>query len=443
MIYDIGFQLSFAVTFSIIMSSSIFLQYPKKTTQLFIISSICQLAALPILLFHFFEVSFLGVFLNVLYVPLYSIILLPLSLISLLIHLLLTPLGQPLISLLNFTFVLCNKAADAASDLPLASIQFGKPPFIMMALLVISLLGLYLTWDVSFEKSKIWCGIMIVLLLFQYNLQRFSPFGEVQIIDVGQGDSILIILPFNRGNYLIDTGGRITFPIDTWAKKRKKFNTADDIIIPLLKSKGIHQLDKLILTHPDADHMGSAKELIENFKVGEIIIGGWSEEQYRDMDFVSMARDKKMKMTVLRRGDNWVAGGAPFAVLSPYEKEENKNDSSVVLFTELGGLSWLLTGDMGEGGEKELLSTFPQLQADILKVGHHGSKTSSSMAFLEQIQPKAALISVGKDNGYGHPHGDVIGNLEKNGIKVFRTDEDGSIIYKYYKSSGTFRKTFP
>ncbi|MGE7905414.1 DNA internalization-related competence protein ComEC/Rec2 [Peribacillus sp. NPDC094092] len=443
MIYDIGFQLSFAVTFSIIMSSSIFIQYPKKTTQLFIISSICQLAALPILLFHFFEVSFLGMFLNVLYVPLYSIILLPLSLISLLIHLLLPPLGQPLISLLNFTFVLCNKAADAASDLPLASIPFGKPPFIMMALLVISLLGLYLTWDVSFEKSKIWCVIMMVLLLFQYNLQRFSPFGEVQIIDVGQGDSILIILPFNRGNYLIDTGGQITFPIDPWAKKRKKFNTADDIIIPLLKSKGIHQLDKLILTHPDADHMGSANELIQNFNVGEIIIGGWSEEHYRDMDFVSMARDKKMKMTVLRRGDHWVADGAPFAVLSPYEKEENKNDSSIVLFTELGGLSWLLTGDMGEEGEKELLSTYPQLKADILKVGHHGSKTSSTSAFLEKLQPKAAIISVGKDNRYGHPHGDVIGNLEGNGIKVFRTDEDGSIIYKYYKSSGTFRKTLP
>ncbi|MFJ8067798.1 DNA internalization-related competence protein ComEC/Rec2 [Peribacillus sp. NPDC096447] len=443
MLYDIGFQLSFAVTFSIIMSSSIFLQYPKKTTQLFIVSSICQLAALPILLFHFFEASILGVFLNVLYVPLYSIILLPFSLISLFIHILLPSLGQPLISLLNYTFILCNKAADSASHLPLASIPFGKPPFITMLLLVISLLGLYLTWEVSFEKSKIWCGIIIVLLLLQYNLQRFSPFGEVQIIDVGQGDSILIILPFNRGNYLIDTGGQITFPIDTWAKKRKKFNTADDIIIPLLKSKGIHQLDKLILTHPDADHMGSAKELIENFNVGEIIIGGWSEEQYRDTDFVSVARDKKMKMTVLKRGDHWVAGGAPFAVISPYEKEENKNDSSIVLFTELGGLSWLLTGDMGEEGESELLRTFPQLQADILKVGHHGSKTSSSTPFLEQLQPKAALISVGKDNGYGHPHRDVIGNLERNGIKVFRTDEDGSIIYKYYKSSGTFRKTLP
>ncbi|MDM5313278.1 DNA internalization-related competence protein ComEC/Rec2 [Peribacillus frigoritolerans] len=443
MLYDIGFQLSFAVTFSIIMSSSIFLQYPKKSMQLFILSSICQLAALPILLFHFFEVSLLGVFLNVLYVPLYSIILLPLSLISLFIHLLLPSFGQPLISLLNFTFVLCNKAADAASELPLASIPFGKPPFLMMLLLVISLIGLCLTWEASFEKSKIWCGMIIVLLLLQYNLQRFSPFGEVQIIDVGQGDSILIILPFNRGNYLIDTGGQITFPIDKWALKRKKFNTADDIIIPLLKSKGIHQLDKLILTHPDADHMGSAKELIDNFKVAEIIIGGWSEEQYRDMDLITVAREKKMKMTVLKRGDQWVAGGARFAVLSPFKQEENKNDSSIVLFTELGGVSWLLTGDMGEEGERELLRTFPQLQADILKVGHHGSKTSSSAPFLEQLQPKAALISVGKDNRYGHPHGDVIGNLEGNGIKVFRTDEDGSIIYKYYKSSGTFRKTLP
>lgn len=135
--------------------------------------------------------------------------------------------------------------------------------------------------------------------------------------------------------------------------------------------------------------------------------------------------------------------GAQFSVLSPYEKEDNKNDSSIVLHSEIGGLSWIFTGDMGEEGERELLSTFPQLQADILKVGHHGSKTSSSTLFLEQLQPKAALISVGKENRYGHPHGEVIGNLERNGIKVFRTDEDGSIIYKYYKRRGTFRKTLP
>ncbi|CAH0139885.1 ComE operon protein 3 [Peribacillus sp. Bi96] len=443
MLYDIGFQLSFAVTFSIIMSSRIFSYYSQKTMQLFIISSICQLSALPILLFHFFEVSFLGVFLNVLYVPLYSIILLPLSLISLFIHLLMPSIGQPLLSILNFTFILSNKAADAAANLPLSSISFGKPHFIMMIFLVITLLGLYLNWEESFDKSKIWWGIMMVLLLFQYNLQKLSPFGEVQMIDVGQGDSILIILPFNRGNYLIDTGGQITFPIETWAKKRKKFNTAEDIIIPLLKSKGIHQLDKLILTHADADHVGSAKELIDHFKVEEIVIGGWNEEHFRDLDFVSRAREKKMKITVMKRGDQWVMGGARFSVLDPHEKEENKNDSSIVIYAELGGLSWLLTGDMEEEGERGFLDTFPQIQADILKVGHHGSKTSSSSSFLEQVKPRAALISVGKDNRYGHPHGDVIRNLEENGTRVFRTDEDGSIIYKFYKRKGTFRKTLP
>ncbi|WP_340371735.1 DNA internalization-related competence protein ComEC/Rec2 [Peribacillus sp. FSL E2-0218] len=443
MLYDIGFQLSFAVTFSILMSSGIFLRYPQKTLQLLIISLICQLTALPILLFHFYEASFLGVFLNVVYVPLYSILLLPFSLIALTCHLLFPPLGEPLISILNFTFILCNKAADAASNLPLASIVFGKPHFFVMALLVTSLLGLYLTWEGSFKKSKWWCGMLIVLLLFQYNIQKLSPFGEVQIIDVGQGDSILIILPFNRGNYLIDTGGQITFPIEPWAQKRKKFNTADDIIIPLLKSKGIHQLDKLILTHADADHVGSAKELIEHFKVEEIIIGGGSEEQYRDMDFVSIARDKKVQLSVSKRGDSWVAGGALFSVLHPHEEEENKNDSSIVLYSELGGLSWIFAGDLEEEGEGKLMNAFPRLRADILKVGHHGSKTSTSAPFLLQLQPKAALISAGKDNRYGHPHKSVLGNLETNQIHVFRTDEDGSIIYKYYKRKGTFRKTIP
>ncbi|KRF60741.1 hypothetical protein ASG99_07320 [Bacillus sp. Soil768D1] len=443
MLYNIGFQLSFAVTFSIIMSSKIFLQYPQKTLQLFIVSSICQLAALPILLFHFYEVSFLGVLLNVLYVPLYSIILLPFSLITLFIHLLLPVLGQPLISLLNFTFLLSNKVADAASNLPLASIPFGKPLFIMMLLLVVAVLGLFLTWEKSFSKSKIWCGIMILLLLFQYNLQKLSPFGEVQVIDVGQGDSILITLPFNRGNYLIDTGGQITFPMEMWKKKRKTYNTADDIIIPLLKSKGIHHLDKLILTHADTDHIGSAKELIENFKVKEIVIGGWSEDDYRDKDFVSIARDKRVKVTVVQRGEHWKVGEAEFFVLDPHKKEENKNDSSIVLYTELGGLSWVFTGDMGEEGEKELMDTYPQLRAHILKVGHHGSKTSSSKPFLEQLQPKAALISVGKENRYGHPHEQVIEALKEYNIYLFRTDEDGSIIYKYYKSEGTFRKTIP
>ena len=443
MLYNIGFQLSFAVTFSIIMSSGIFLLYPQKTLQLLIISSICQLAALPILLFHFFEVSILGVLLNVLYVPLYSVILLPFSLLTVAVHLLLPTLGQPLISLLHVTFMLCNRAADVATGLPMASIAFGKPRFIMMFLLVLSVLGLFMKWEVSFRTSRIWWGMFILFLLLQFNLQKLSPYGEVHVIDVGQGDSILIILPFNAGNYLVDTGGQITFPLEAWKKKRKTYNTAEDTIIPLLKSKGIHHLDKLILTHADADHMGSAKELIENFKVEELIIGGWSAEQYQDKDFIPVARDKGIKMKMVKRGDSWKADDAMFYVLNPHKKEENKNEASIVLYAEIGGLSWVFTGDMGESGEKELSDTYPQLRADILKVGHHGSKTSSSIPFLEKLQPKAAIISVGKENRYGHPHNEVMEAMEEKKIIVFRTDEDGAVIYKYSKKGGTFRKILP
>ena len=443
MLYNIGFQLSFAVTFSIIMSSGIFLHYPQKTFQLLIISSICQLAALPILLFHFFEVSILGVLLNVLYVPLYSVILLPFSLLTVAVHLLQPTLGQPLISLLDVTFMLCNRAADVATGLPMASIAFGKPSFIMMLLLVLSVLGLFVKWEVSFRTSRIWWGMFILFLLLQFNLQKLSPYGEVHVIDVGQGDSILIILPFNAGNYLVDTGGQITFPLEAWKKKRKTYNTAEDTIIPLLKSKGIHHLDKLILTHADADHMGSAKELIENFKVKELIIGGWSAEQYQDKDFIPVARDKGIRMKMVKRGDSWKADDAMFYVLNPHKKEENTNESSIVLYAEIGGYSWVFTGDMGESGEKELIDSYPQLRADILKVGHHGSKTSSSIPFLEKLQPKAAIISVGKENRYGHPHNQVMEAMEEKKIIMFRTDEDGAVIYKYSKNGGTFRKILP
>lgn len=443
MLYNIGFQLSFAVTFSIIMSSRIFLHYPQKTIQLFIISSICQLAALPILLFHFFEVSILGVLLNVLYVPLYSVILLPFSLVTVMVHLVIPTLGQPLISLLNVTFMLCNRVADMATGLPMASLAFGKPGFTMMLLLVLSVLGLFVCWESSFRTSEIWWGMFILLLLLQFNLQKLSPFGEVQVMDVGQGDSILITLPFNAGNYLIDTGGQITFPLEAWKKKRKTYNTAEDTIIPLLKSKGIHHLDKLILTHADADHMGSAKKLIENFKVEELVIGGWGAEHYQDKDFIPVARDKGIRIKMVKRGDSWNVGEVKFYVLNPHKKEENTNEASIVLYAEIGGLTWLFTGDMGETGERELIDAYPQLRADILKVGHHGSKTSSSIPFLEQLHPKAAIISVGKENRYGHPHAQVMEAMEENKINVFRTDVDGAVIFKYSKNGGTFRKILP
>ncbi|MEC2054354.1 DNA internalization-related competence protein ComEC/Rec2 [Peribacillus psychrosaccharolyticus] len=442
-LYNIGFELSFSVAFSIIMSGGMIQRYSNKLVQLLVISVICQLAALPVLLYNFFEVSLLGIFLNVLFVPIYSSILLPFSIVVLLLHLVSTALADPFLYVLNGTFLLCNRIADLVVHIPLASMTFGKPVFWILLLLVVAVLGLFICWDTQSKYSKLVRYLLISLLIIQYNIQKLSPFGEILFMDIGQGDCIFIKLPFNRGNYLIDTGGSIAFNQEAWMERRKTYNTAEDIIIPLLKSKGIHHLDKLILTHPDADHIGSASEVLQHIPVKSIVIGRESESDYLGKDFVEVAKSKDIPIQTLKRGEVWEAGGVSFQVLHPYKKEENTNDASIVLYAKMGGLTWLFTGDFGIEGEPELIASFPTLRADVLKAGHHGSKTASSAELVETILPKVSIISAGKNNRYGHPHQEVLDVFTKHGVKIFRTDSHGAITYRFKNSTGTFSTQLP
>lgn len=442
-LYNIGFELSFSVAFSIIMSGGVIQRYSNQVVQLLVISVICQLAALPILLYYFYEVSLLGVFLNVLFVPIYSSILLPFSIVVLLLHLVSTAIAEPFLFMLNGTFLVCNRIADLVVHIPLASVTFGKPVFWIMLLLAAGVLGLFICWDTQSKYGKILRYLLIALLVIQYNIQKLSPIGEILFVDVGQGDCIFIKLPYNRGNYLIDTGGTITFKQEAWMERRKTYNTAEDVIIPLLKSKGIHHLDKLILTHPDADHIGSTSEVLQHITVKSIVIGKDSESDYVDKDFVEVAKSKGIPIQTLRRGEKWEAGGVSFHVLHPYKKEENTNDASIVLYAKMGGLTWLFTGDFGIEGEPELLTSYATLRADVLKAGHHGSKTASSEELVETILPKVSVISAGKNNRYGHPHQEVLDVFTKHGVKIFRTDSHGAITYRFKKSTGTFLTQLP
>lgn len=229
------------------------------------------------------------------------------------------------------------------------------------------------------NASVILCAI---LLVFQYT-GLFHPFAEVTFINVGQGDSILIRAPFNTGNILIDTG------------KPSAYSKVET----MLDAKGIRRLDALIITHADDDHSGNRDALIDKYDPSLVI-----EEHHEPVEIA----------------------GFMFYDINPV-KNEDENSSSLCEYVRINGLDYLFTGDIDETAETEILSCYGNLKADILKLAHHGSKTSSSEDFLDTTKPDLAIISAGSYDYYRHPSPDVIQRLLKRHIPYFLTREEGDM----------------
>ncbi|MDF2010897.1 hypothetical protein P2R53_03830 [Priestia megaterium] len=150
-----------------------------------------------------------------------------------------------------------------------------------------------------------------------------------------------------------------------------------------------------------------------------------------------------MPVQIVQQGDSWQEGGVLFQIISPTGFEETSNNGSIVIDAKLGNLRWLFTGDLEKEGEQRILKDSLNLKADVLKVGHHGSKTSTSEEFVQHLNPKVALVSAGQKNRYGHPHQEILELLKSCGVYIYRTDEDGGVMYKFTKKSGTFSQQLP
>jgi competence protein ComEC len=249
----------------------------------------------------------------------------------------------------------------------------------------------------------------------------------------------LIKLPFDQGNYLIDTGGSPAFEQDKWRKPSNSFETGKNIVVPFLKAKGIKEIDKLILTHGDMDHIGGSFAVLKDIKVKQIIMPAVLNQNNAVRDVIQIASLQKIPILMASAGDQWKSRSSFFKILSPEKNfEGDTNTGSLVLYAEVGGLKWLFTGDLDIEGEQRLLKRFPYLKADVLKAGHHGSRTSTSTEFLETLQPQIALISAGEKNHFGHPHAEVLDKLKERGIMIFRTDKQGAITYSFFRGKGTF-----
>ncbi len=232
---------------------------------------------------------------------------------------------------------------------------------------------------------------------------------KIHYIDVGQGDSELIQI--EDKNILIDAG------------------TSDKEAIDYIKSIGVTNLDYVIATHPHEDHIGSMDDVIKEANIGVFYSPKitYTTKTYENM--VKALKDKNLKITVPKVGDSLTIGNATLTFLAPNSTGyEDINNYSIVCKLKYGNTSFIFMGDAEDISESEILKKQLDIQADVLKVGHHGSSSSTTKAFLDKVNPKYAVISCGKGNDYGHPHKETLDKLNAKNINVFRTDLEGTIV---------------
>ena len=391
-VFDIGFQYSGLVTFGLIVST----KYYKKNYfyNLFITSFIALLFSVPITLYNNYELNLLSILNNLINVPLITFVIYPLSLLTFILKFL-EPIYNLTINLLEF---INNISSIFSLNIIVPKVH------IIFYLIYYLLINLYIE---SNNKKYV---LIASLYLLSFKLKPFIDRNNyVYYLDVGQGDSSLII--YNDIVVMNDTGGTSNYNVSSGC-------------IKLLKSLGYSHIDYLILTHGDFDHMGDSIYLINNYKVKNVIL---NNDSFNELETNLIKELKKKKIKYYQNVEKIPISNNIITILNT-EEYDNENDNSNVIYIELNNYNFMFMGDAGVDKEKDILERHNISNIDVLKVGHHGSKTSSSKSFINKINPKYSIISVGKNNRYGHPNKEVLNNLERS--KIYRTDEDGSIIFK-------------
>ena len=389
-IYDMGFLYSVSVSLGLIL----FNKYMKKNyfVNMFLTSFIAFLFSLPITLYYNYEINLMQIINNVVIVPLVSIIIYPLTILTFIFSFL-EPILNVLISILKFI----------STHLIMINIIVPK----------VSLIFYFIYYVFLFMFLKTNRNIFILLIIIYTLCIKAKPLIDfntyVYFLDVGQGDSSLIYSKHKV--ILIDTGGNDNIKVS-------------DNTIKFLKSTGKSKINYLVLTHGDYDHMGEAINLVNNFKVEKVIFN-CGEFNELEKDLIKVLDKKKIPYYSCIKELNIDDNKLYFLNNNDYG---NENDNSSVIYTKLNNYKFLFMGDAGVEVEEDLIEKYNLQDIDVLKVGHHGSKTSSSKKFIDEIEPKYSIISVGKNNRYRHPNNEVLNNIKDS--KIYRTDLDGSIMFK-------------
>lgn len=390
-IYDIGFIYSYTISFFLILYKNKY-KTNNKLLKIIYISLISFLVSLPINIYTSYEINFLSIILNIIIVPIVSLILLPLSLLTLIFPI--------LDNILYLITSILEKISLYTSNINIFKQIISKPSIILIIIY-------YLVIILILSKNKHYY-LILILLIFHKTIPLYNSNLEVVMFDVGEADSMLISTPSKKVNILIDTGRGIDI---------------NNIII-YLKSIGISKLNYLIITHGDEDHIGGALYLIDNFKVDNVILnkGDYTE---LEVELITHLKNKNIKYT---NNINKIPLLGSYMYLLNTKKFSNENDNSIVTYFEYQKYKFLFMGDSSSKTEEYLINNYNLTNISFLKVGHHGSNTSSSPLFINKITPKVSLISVGRNNFYHHPNKEVLTNLSNS--VIYRTDINKSIKIK-------------
>lgn len=436
-----SFQLSYTAVFFILLNSPFLMlflpkfdiskyhlsrfrhNFAKYITMVILSSLLINISMLPIVANYYHQFSIISPIANLFAIPL-SFIILSLSLLSVTLGALVGALQPLLLVPVEIACRFFNALAHIAGSLPFASVRCLDFPFwaVLIYYLILFLGKNFLAYrNIESVYIRKWHTIIHYLAAFAFFLilKTFSgSHGNMNVtfLDVGQGDAAFVSLPSGT-NILIDAG------------RGAPVNAGYRIVAPFLFTQGVYSIDAMILTHPDSDHIGGAYAIMENFPIALLMKSHHFEKTSEGAALISFAKEKNIVVRDVSRGTLIYADGARIDILNPDSMYEFKsdNDNSIVVRISYGEIDMLFTGDAEKKAVEKILAGGENIESEIIKIGHHGSASSTGDEFLTNVNPKAAVISVGEKNIYGHPSVKTLDMLKSKNIRCFRTDRNGAV----------------
>jgi competence protein ComEC len=439
-LFEVSFQLSFVAVFFIIIGMPLageWLRIPihpledwgwrkrisLRITQFVLVSLFASIATAPLTAYYFNQLSTLGLLANIVAVPFVTFLIVPLSLLAAL----LVPVSSYLAGIITDGAIFLTQGlsswADLVAGIEWVSIYVITPSvFEIWFYYGVLILLVYSGRFVWLRKAALTGAVVLVALIVISRLDVFaSDELEVTFIDVGQGDSVFVKLPNNK-TMLIDGGLAV----------EGGFDVGRYVVAPFLWGQGVADLDIVAISHPDTDHASGLASTIKLFKPKEIWTIEPLEKHELTNQLAAIAKGVEAKVKIVRSGDVLLDNdGCRLEALWPSGNldEFNDNERSMVLAVEYGSHTFLLTGDLEGSGEEALIKTSIDLSSSVLKVGHHGSRNATGQDLLDRVKPGYAVVSVGLNNFYRHPHPQVLERLRQNNVSVFRTDLHGAVKF--------------